>query len=173
MHDVAIAGGGIVGLATARALALRGMRVVVLEREDRLGAHQTTHNSGVIHAGIYYTPGSLKARLCVEGAAALYEYCAAKGIAAERCGKLVVAVGEADLERLDELERRARANGVVGPGAARTGRDRRDRAGGAAACLRCTRRTRGWSTSARSPPPTPTTSASTAARSGPAPACAR
>jgi (S)-2-hydroxyglutarate dehydrogenase len=112
MHDVAIAGGGIVGLAVARALALRGMSVVVLEREDRIGAHQTTHNSGVIHAGIYYAPGSLKARLCVEGAAALYDYCAAKGIAAERCGKLVVAVDGRELERLDELERRARANGV-------------------------------------------------------------
>jgi 2-hydroxyglutarate dehydrogenase len=121
MHDVAVVGGGIVGLATARALALRGMKVVVLERESRLGEHQTTHNSGVIHAGIYYAPGSLKARLCVEGAAALYEYCAAKGIAAERCGKLVVAVREADLERLDELERRGRANGV--PGLVRVGRD--------------------------------------------------
>jgi (S)-2-hydroxyglutarate dehydrogenase len=121
MHDVAVVGGGIVGLATARALALRGMKVVVLERESRLGEHQTTHNSGVIHAGIYYAPGSLKARLCVEGAAALYEYCEAKGIAAERCGKLVVAVREADLERLDELERRGRANGV--PGLVRVGSD--------------------------------------------------
>src|SRR3954470_5113403 len=114
MHDVLIAGGGIVGLATARALALRGMSVVVLEREARLGQHQTTHNSGVIHAGIYYAPGSLKARLCVEGAAALYEYCAERGIEAVRCGKLVVAVREDDLPRLDELERRARANGVQG-----------------------------------------------------------
>jgi L-2-hydroxyglutarate oxidase len=121
MHDVVIAGGGIVGLAAARALALRGMSVVVLEREDRLGEHQTTHNSGVIHAGIYYAPGSLKARLCVEGAAALYEYCAERGIAAERCGKLVVATRAADLERLDALERRARANGV--PGLARLGPD--------------------------------------------------
>ena len=121
MHDVAIVGGGIVGLATARELALRGLKVVVLEREPRLGEHQTTHNSGVIHAGIYYAPGSLKARLCVEGAAALYEYCAAKGISAERCGKLVVAVREADLERLDELERRGRANGV--PGLVRVGPD--------------------------------------------------
>ena len=112
MHDVLVAGGGIVGLATARALALRGMRVVVLEREARLGQHQTTHNSGVIHAGIYYAPGSLKARLCVEGAAALYAYCADKGIEAVRCGKLVVAVRPDDLPRLDELERRARANGV-------------------------------------------------------------
>jgi L-2-hydroxyglutarate oxidase len=114
MHDVLIAGGGIVGLATARALALRGMSVVVLEREARLGQHQTTHNSGVVHAGIYYAPGSLKARLCVEGAAALYEYCAERGIEAVRCGKLVVAVRSDDLPRLDELERRARANGVQG-----------------------------------------------------------
>jgi (S)-2-hydroxyglutarate dehydrogenase len=112
VHDVAVAGGGIVGLATARALALRGQRVIVLEREAGLGGHQTSHNSGVIHAGIYYAPGSMKARLCVEGAAALYDYCADKGIAAERCGKLVVAVDERELERLDELERRARANGV-------------------------------------------------------------
>ena len=112
MHDVAVAGGGIVGLATARALAERGLDVIVLEREAVLGGHQTSHNSGVIHAGIYYAPGSLKAKLCVEGAAALYEYCEAKGIAAERCGKLVVAVREDELERLDELERRARANGV-------------------------------------------------------------
>ena len=80
MHDVAIAGGGIVGLATARALALRGMKVVVLEREERLGAHQTTHNSGVIHAGIYYAPGSLKARLCVQGSRELYAYCAERAI---------------------------------------------------------------------------------------------
>ena len=113
MHDVAVAGGGIVGLATARALALRGLDVIVLEREDVLGGHQTSHNSGVIHAGIYYAPGSLKARLCVEGAAALYDYCAGKGIAAERCGKIVVAVDEGEIERLDELERRARANGVL------------------------------------------------------------
>ena len=119
MHDVVVVGGGIVGLAAARALALRGLRVVVLEREASLGSHQTTHNSGVIHAGLYYEPGSLKARLCVEGAAALYEYCDERGIAAERCGKLVIATRAADLERLDDLERRARANGV--PGLARIG----------------------------------------------------
>jgi len=112
MHDVALVGGGIVGLATARELALRGRSVIVLEREPELGRHQTSHNSGVIHAGIYYAPGSLKARLCVEGASALYEYCAGRGIAAERCGKLVVAVSDDELERLDELERRATANGV-------------------------------------------------------------
>ena len=100
------------GLATARELALRGRSVIVLEREPELGRHQTSHNSGVIHAGIYYAPGSLKARLCVEGASALYEYCAGRGIHAERCGKLVVAVSDDELERLDELERRATANGV-------------------------------------------------------------
>ncbi len=112
--DVAVVGGGIVGLATARALALRGRSVLVLEREQRLGAHQTSHNSGVIHQGIYYAPGSLKARLCREGADALYEYCAGNGIPAEACGKVVVAVRDADLPRLDELERRAAQNGVPG-----------------------------------------------------------
>jgi 2-hydroxyglutarate dehydrogenase len=112
--DVAVVGGGIVGLATARALALRGRRVVVLEREPALGAHQTSHNSGVIHQGIYYAPGSLKARLCREGAERLYAYCAERGIRAERCGKLVVAVRRAELPRLAELERRARTNGVPG-----------------------------------------------------------
>jgi 2-hydroxyglutarate dehydrogenase len=119
--DVAVVGGGIVGLATARALALRGRRVLVLEREATLGAHQTSHNSGVIHAGLYYAPGSLRARLCVEGAVRLYEYCDARGIDAPRCGKLVIAVRPADLPRLDELEGRAKANGVpgvmrIGPG---------------------------------------------------------
>jgi L-2-hydroxyglutarate oxidase len=114
MHDVAVVGGGIVGLATARALALRGRRVIVLEREPALGAHQTSHNSGVIHQGIYYAPGSLKARLCRQGADALYDDCAANGIPAVPCGKLVVAVRDADLPRLDELERRATENGVPG-----------------------------------------------------------
>jgi 2-hydroxyglutarate dehydrogenase len=114
LTDVAVVGGGIVGLATARALALRGRRVVVLERERTLGAHQTSHNSGVIHQGLYYAPGSLKARLCREGADALYDYCAANGIAAEACGKVVVAVRDADVPRLDELERRACLNGVPG-----------------------------------------------------------
>jgi (S)-2-hydroxyglutarate dehydrogenase len=119
--DVAVVGGGIVGLATARALALAGRRVVVLEREDVLGAHQTSHNSGVIHQGIYYAPGSLKARLCREGADRLYAYCAERAIPARRCGKLVVAVRPSEVERLDELERRARANGV--PGLARLAGD--------------------------------------------------
>lgn len=115
-YDIAVVGGGILGLAVARELALRdaGRSVCVLEREERLGAHQTSHNSGVVHAGIYYAPGSLKAELCVRGAAALYEYCEARGIPFERCGKLIVALEESELPGLDELERRGRANGVPG-----------------------------------------------------------
>jgi L-2-hydroxyglutarate oxidase len=113
--DAAVVGGGIVGLATARALALeRGLRVVVLEAEDEIARHQTGHNSGVIHSGLYYKPGSLKARTCVAGRDALYRFCAEKGIRFERCGKLVVAVDERELPALDELERRGRANGLTG-----------------------------------------------------------
>ena len=114
--DLAIVGGGIVGLALARELTCRHPRrsVCVLERESELGMHQTGHNSGVIHAGVYYQPGSLKARLCVEGARELYEYCEQRGIAHERCGKVIVATDASELERLDELERRGRANGVPG-----------------------------------------------------------
>jgi (S)-2-hydroxyglutarate dehydrogenase len=115
-HDLAVVGAGVIGLAVAREALLRqpGSAVVVLEREPHIGAHQTGHNSGVIHAGIYYTPGSLKARLCVEGARELYEYCDAHGVAAERCGKLIVATRSDELAGLDELERRGRANGVAG-----------------------------------------------------------
>ena len=113
--DVAVIGGGIVGLATAMALTGRTRAaVVVLEAEERLAAHQTGHNSGVIHSGLYYKPGSLKALNCVEGREALYRFCAAHGIAHERCGKVVVAVDERELPRLDELERRGRANGLEG-----------------------------------------------------------
>ena len=113
--DVAVAGGGLVGLATAMALAGRGgLRVTVLEAEDRLASHQSGHNSGVIHSGLYYKPGSLKAVLCVDGARALYRLCAEEGIAHERCGKLVVATSPEELPQLDELERRGRANGLTG-----------------------------------------------------------
>jgi L-2-hydroxyglutarate oxidase len=114
--DAVVIGAGIVGLAVARELALRhdGIRVAVLEREPRIGAHQTSRSSGVIHAGIYYEPGSLKARLCVEGARDLYAYCEERGVPAERTGKVIVASAEGDLPRLDELERRGRANGVPG-----------------------------------------------------------
>jgi len=114
MTDVAVIGGGLVGLATAMALAERGMSVTVLEAEDRLAAHQSGHNSGVIHSGLYYKPGSLKARLCVEGARALWSFCEEEGIATRRCGKLVVATHEEELPRLDELERRGQANGLAG-----------------------------------------------------------
>ena len=114
-YDVAVIGGGIVGLATAMALAAeRRLSVVVLEAESRLAAHQSGNNSGVIHAGLYYKPGSLKARNCVEGREAMYRFCEAHGIRAERCGKLVVATEARELPRLDELERRGRANGLEG-----------------------------------------------------------
>jgi len=113
--DVAVIGGGIVGMATALHLAGRaGTSLVVLEAENRLAAHQTGHNSGVIHSGLYYRPGSLKARLCVEGREALYRYCAGRGIPHERCGKLVVATRDGELPRLRELERRGAANGLGG-----------------------------------------------------------
>jgi (S)-2-hydroxyglutarate dehydrogenase len=114
--DVAVVGAGIVGLAVARELARRDprRRVVVLEREDRVAAHQTSRNSGVAHAGIYYAPGSLKARLCVEGVRELASYCESHGLAYERCGKLIVALAHAELPALDELARRGEANGVPG-----------------------------------------------------------
>lgn len=113
---MAIVGGGIVGLAVARELARRQTRalVCVFEREDTVGAHQTAHNSGVVHAGVYYTPGSLKARLCVEGARELYEYCEEHGIVGETCGKVIIATDPSELGRLEELERRGKANGVPG-----------------------------------------------------------
>jgi L-2-hydroxyglutarate oxidase len=114
--DVVVIGGGILGLAVARELLDRhpDIGLCVLEREDRLAAHQTSHSSGVIHAGIYYAPGSLKARLCVEGARLLYAYCEERGIEARKDGKLIVAADESELSGLDELERRGRENQVPG-----------------------------------------------------------
>src|SRR3954452_1726953 len=122
-HDVAIVGAGIVGLATARELLRRRpeRRVVVLERHSDLAREQTGANSGVVHAGVYYEPGSLKAKLCVEGARELYEFCDERGIRAERVGKVIVATEASELAGLDELERRGRANGV--PGLRRIGPD--------------------------------------------------
>jgi len=112
--DTAVVGAGIVGLAVARELLIRapGSTVVVLEQAEAIATGQTGANSGVVHAGVYYEPGSLKARLCVEGARDLYAYCDEKGIEARRIGKMIVATDEREIPRLDELERRARANGV-------------------------------------------------------------
>ena len=114
--DVVVVGAGILGLATARELTRRhpALRVAVLERESEIARHQPGHNSGVVHAGIYYAPGSLKARLCVDGAKRLYAWCEEHGIAHERCGKVVVATRPEELPALGELERRGRANGVPG-----------------------------------------------------------
>lgn len=109
-------GGGIVGLATARAFLQQrpGSRVIVLEKEASVGRHQTGHNSGVIHSGLYYVPGSLKARLCIEGGRLLTAFCDAHQIPYERCGKLIIATEEWERERLMELHRRGTANGVPG-----------------------------------------------------------
>lgn len=113
-YDVAVVGAGIVGLAVAREVLERrpDARVIVIDKQGAVAQHQTGHNSGVIHAGVYYSPGSLKARLCVEGARLMYEYCEQNAIAVERCGKLIVAVRDDELPGLADLEARARANGV-------------------------------------------------------------
>jgi L-2-hydroxyglutarate oxidase len=113
--DFCVIGGGIVGLATAARLldVFPGCALVLVEKEDRLAAHQTGHNSGVIHAGIYYEPGSLKARLCREGAAATKAFCDEHGIAYLQCGKSLVATNELELARLEGLVERADANGIV------------------------------------------------------------
>ncbi len=115
-YDVAIVGAGIVGLAVAREIVTRrpGARVLVVDKQAAVAQHQTGHNSGVIHAGVYYAPGSLKARLCVSGARLMYEYCEQHAIPVERCGKLIVAVRDDELPRLGDLEARGRENGVPG-----------------------------------------------------------
>jgi (S)-2-hydroxyglutarate dehydrogenase len=114
--DAAVVGGGILGLAVARELLRRmpSARVCVLEAEEALGRHQTGRSSGVVHAGIYYPPGSLKARLCVEGAARLYRFCEEKQIPFRRSGKLIVATDEDEVPGLHALERNGKANGVPG-----------------------------------------------------------
>ena len=112
---IAVIGGGIVGIALARALMLRGLgEVTVFEKENRLAAHQTGRNSGVVHAGLYYQPGTLKARLCAAGRTGIRDYCAEKGLPYREVGKLVVAVDASELPALAEIERRSRANGVPG-----------------------------------------------------------
>lgn len=112
--DVAIIGGGIVGCATALALAEAGRRVAVLEAEDRLAAHQSGHNSGVLHSGLYYRPGTLRARTCREGLAAMVRFCDEENIPYRRSGKVVVATTDAELPALARLEERGKANGLVG-----------------------------------------------------------
>ncbi len=114
--DLAIIGGGIVGCAAALAISSRrpDLKIVLLEKEPQLATHQTGHNSGVIHAGLYYKPGSMKAETCVSGREALYRFCREHDISHQRCGKVVVAVNDAELPALEELERRGQANGLEG-----------------------------------------------------------
>ena len=113
-YDVVIVGGGIIGLSTGMALlsAHPHLSLAVLEKEPALATHQTTHNSGVIHSGVYYRPGSLKAQVCATGAQMLIEFCQAQGIPVERCGKLIMATNSAELPVLRMLYERGRANGV-------------------------------------------------------------
>jgi len=114
-YDIAVIGGGIVGCATAMALsALKNIKLILLEAETELAHHQTGNNSGVIHSGLYYKPGSLKAKNCVEGSQALYQFCQEHGVAVEQCGKLVVATDPKEIPLLDELEIKGNANGLQG-----------------------------------------------------------
>jgi (S)-2-hydroxyglutarate dehydrogenase len=115
-YDLVVIGGGIVGLSVARETTLRfpRMRVAVLEKEPRVGSHQSGHNSGVIHSGVYYKPGSMKARACVAGAAAMVEFCREHGVPFQVCGKVIVATSQEELPRLQDLLERGRANGVGG-----------------------------------------------------------
>ncbi len=112
--DVAIIGAGVTGLASARAIAQRGLSVCVLERHPRPGLDTSTHNSGVIHAGLYYPPGTLKAQLCVEGRELMYAFCARHDVPHVRSGKLVVAHDESEVEQLETLRRRGTENGATG-----------------------------------------------------------
>ena len=114
--DVVVVGAGIVGLSVGRELLRRwpGLKLTIVDKENAIARHQSGHNSGVVHSGIYYTPGSLKARLCVAGSRALLRYCSERGIAYDLCGKVIVATDEAELPRLAELKRRGIENGVEG-----------------------------------------------------------
>ena len=116
IYDIAVIGGGIVGLSVARALTFRlpGLRLVVIEKEAGLACHQSGHNSGVIHSGIYYKPGSIKAQTCVSGSNAMIRFCQEHGIPHRICGKVIVASEPQELPRLEELRRRGEANGLTG-----------------------------------------------------------
>jgi (S)-2-hydroxyglutarate dehydrogenase len=115
-YDVIIIGAGVVGLAVALEITRRfpRLRLLILEKEARVARHQSSHNSGVIHSGVYYMPGSLKARLCVTGASAMIEFCREHGIPHNVCGKVIVATHGAELPRLEEVHRRGVANGLIG-----------------------------------------------------------
>jgi len=115
-YNVIVIGGGIVGLSVALEISRRfpHQKLLVVEKEKRIARHQSGHNSGVIHSGVYYKPGSLKARLCVSGAAAMVQFCSEHGIPHEVCGKIVVATSEDELARLEEIHRRGKANGLSG-----------------------------------------------------------
>jgi (S)-2-hydroxyglutarate dehydrogenase len=115
-YDVVVIGAGIIGLAVSRELLTRypRLRLAVLDKEPSVGQHQSGHNSGVLHSGIYYAPGSLKARLCVQGQREMYVYCEEKGIPTDRCGKVIVAHSDSELPRLENLLQRGVANGVEG-----------------------------------------------------------
>lgn len=115
-YDVIIVGGGVVGLGVALEITRRfpDRRLLVLEKEDRVARHQSGHNSGVIHSGVYYKPGSLKAKLCVAGAAAMVEFCREYDVPHKVCGKVIVATSEDELPRLEELRKRGEANGLTG-----------------------------------------------------------
>src|SRR5216684_8014915 len=114
--DIVVIGGGIVGLSTAMHCIrlFPRLRLLLVEKEDRVACHQSGHNSGVIHSGVYYKPGSLKARLCVAGAAGMIAFCREHDIPHRVCGKVIVATSEEELPRLEELRRRGEANGVIG-----------------------------------------------------------
>jgi L-2-hydroxyglutarate oxidase LhgO len=111
--DAVVIGAGVVGLAVARELALAGREVVILEAEDAIGTHTSSRNSEVIHAGIYYPKGSLKAKTCVAGKELLYEYCVAHGVPHQRAGKLIVASDERQIAELEQIQKKAHANGVT------------------------------------------------------------
>ena len=112
--DVAVIGGGVTGLASALAIAKRGLSVCVLEKHPRPGLEVSTHNSGVIHGGIYYPAGTLKSQLCIEGRRLLYDFCATYGVVHEKCGKLIVATDDAEIPRLEQLFQTGVGNGVEG-----------------------------------------------------------
>ena len=123
MNKIVIVGGGIVGLATGLKLAERspGSRIIVLEKESNVGMHQSTHNSGVLHCGLYYLPGSLKARLAVDGIREMTRFAREHGVRHEICGKIVLATGESELGRLRDLHERGQAERIAGIAVAQSG----------------------------------------------------